>query len=85
MFIIDDLLASPARGLMFVLRKINEAVQLEREAQEKVTMAELTALHRELDEGKITEDEFDAREHVLLTRLDGPQKDHGDGSDNAGS
>ena len=85
MFIIDDLLASPARGLMFVLRKIHEAVQQEREAQEKASMTELTALHRELDEGKITEDEFDAREHVLLDRLDGMQSDDGDESDNGGS
>jgi len=85
MFIIDDLLASPALGLMFVLRKINDAVQQEREAQEKATMAELTALHRELDERKITEEEFDAREHVLLSRLDGMQKNDGDDSDNAGS
>ena len=85
MFIIDDLLASPARGLMFVLKKINEAVQKEREAQEKATMAELTALHRELDEGKITEEDFDAREQVLLTRLDGIQEDDGDDRNNAGS
>ena len=85
MFIIDDLLASPARGLMFVLKKINEAVQKEREAQEKATMAELTALHRELDEGKITEEQFDAREQVLLTRLDGMQEDDGDDRNNAGS
>ena len=85
MFIIDDLLASPARGLMFVLRKINDAVQQERDAQKKATMTELTALHRELDEGKITEDEFDAREHTLLSRLDKMQRDHGDESDNGGS
>ena len=81
MFIIDDLLASPGRGLMFVSSKINEAVQQEREAQEKAAMAELTALHRELDEGKITEEEFDAREQVLLTRLDGMQEDEGDDRD----
>ena len=85
MFIIDDLLASPVRGLMFVLRKINDAVQQERDAQKKATMTELTALHRELDEGKITEDEFDAREHTLLSRLDKMQRDDGDESDNGGS
>jgi hypothetical protein len=84
-FIIDDLLTSPGKGLMFVLRKINEAVQQEREAQGKATMAELTALHRELDEGRITEDEFDAREQVLLGRLDGLQEDGGDDSDSAAS
>ncbi len=85
MFLIDDLLASPARGLMFVLRKINDAVQQEREAQGKATMAELTALHRDLEEGRITEEDFDAREEVLLSRLDEMQKDDGDDSDNAGS
>ena len=85
MFIIDDLLASPVRGLMFVLRKINDAVQQERDAQKKATMTELAALHRELDEGKITEDEFDAREHTLLSRLDKMQRDHGDESDNGGA
>lgn len=85
MFIIDDLLTSPGKGLMFVLRKINEAVQQEREAQGKATMAELTALHRELDEGRITEEEFDAREQVLLGRLDGLQEDGGDDSDSAAS
>jgi Gas vesicle protein G len=85
MFIIDDLLASPARGLMFVLRQINDAVQQEREAQGKATMTELAALHRELDEERITEDEFDAREHVLLSRLDRMKKDDGDESDNGGS
>ena len=85
MFIIDDLLASPVRGLMFVLRKINDAVQQERDAQKKATMTELTALHRELDEGKITEDEFDTREHTLLSRLDKMQRDDGDESDNGGS
>lgn len=85
MFIIDDLLASPVRGLMFVLRKINDAVQQERDAQKKATMTELTALHRELDEGKITEDEFNTREHTLLSRLDKMQRDDGDESDNGGA
>ena len=82
MFIIDDLLASPLRGLMFVLEKINDAVQQEREAQERATMTELTALHRALDEGKITEDEFNMREQTLLGRLDRLQRDDGDESDN---
>jgi hypothetical protein len=70
MFIIDDLLAAPARGLMFVLKKIDEAVQKETEAEERAIMADLTALHRALDNGAITEEEFNAREQDLLGRLD---------------
>ena len=70
MFLIDDLMAAPVRGLMFVLEKINEAVQKELEAEERSIMADLSALHRALEGGTITEAEFDAREQVLLRRLD---------------
>jgi hypothetical protein len=78
MFIIDDLLAAPIRSLMFVLKKVNEAVQKELEAEEKAIMASLTALHRELDSGAITEEEFDAREQELLGRLEGLRTEDGD-------
>lgn len=70
MFIIDDLLAAPVRGLMFVLGKINEATQRELEAEERAAMADLTALYLALDRGTITEKEFNVREHDLLARLD---------------
>ncbi len=70
MIIIDGLLAAPLRGLMFVLEKINEAVQEEAEAEERTIMADLSALHRALDSGAISEAEFDWREQKLLDRLD---------------
>ncbi|MDR3517846.1 MAG: gas vesicle protein GvpG [Azospirillaceae bacterium] len=70
MFIIDDLLAAPMRSLIFVLKKVNQAVNTEREAQERSLMAELTALHRALDRNEITEAAFDEREQILLGRLD---------------
>jgi hypothetical protein len=70
MIIIDSLLAAPLRGLMFVLEKINETVQKEREAEEQAIMADLSALHRRLDNGTISDAEFDLREQDLLGRLD---------------
>ena len=70
MIIIDSLLAAPLRGLMFVLEKIDEAVREEAEAEERTIMADLSALHRALDSGAITEAEFDGREQKLLDRLD---------------
>lgn len=70
MIIIDSLLAAPLRGLMFVLKRIDEAVQEEVEAEERTIMADLSALHRALDSGAIAEAEFDAREQKLLDRLD---------------
>jgi len=70
MFLIDDLLAAPLHGLLFVLKKIDQAVQEEVAADERAIMAELSALHRALDTGAITQADFDAREQVLLQRLD---------------
>lgn len=70
MFLIDDLLAAPLRGLVFVLKKIDQAVQEEVALDERAIMADLSALHRALDGGAITEAEFDAREQALLQRLD---------------
>lgn len=70
MFLIDDLLLAPLRGLMFVFEKIDEAVQEEAAGDERAIMADLSSLHRALDSGTITEADFDAREQVLLNRLD---------------
>lgn len=70
MFLIDDLLGAPLRGLVFVLKKIDQAVQEEVAVDERAIMADLSTLHRTLDSGAITEAEFDAREDVLLHRLD---------------
>ncbi len=82
MIIIDSLLAAPLRGLMFVLEKIDEAVQEEAEAEERAIMADLSALHRALDSGAVTEAEFDAREQKLLDRLDRLQSEgRGDADD----
>lgn len=77
MIIIDTLLAAPLRGLMFVLEKIDEAVQKEVEGEERAVMAELSALHGALDSGAITEAEFELREQKLLDRLDGLHAESG--------
>jgi hypothetical protein len=77
MFLIDNLLAAPLRGLVFVLKKIDEAVLTELEAEELAIMADLSALHRALDSGAIAEAEFDAREQELLRRLDQLQSEDG--------
>ena len=71
MFIIDNLLAAPLRGLMFVLEKIDEAVAGRKSRRRSGRSWRISpALHRALDGGAITEAEFDAREQKLLDRLD---------------
>ncbi|MGE0235126.1 gas vesicle protein GvpG [Methylocystis sp.] len=74
-------MAAPARGLLFVLQKIDEVVQQEIEAEERAIMTDLSALHRALEVGAITEAEFDLREKKLLTRLESLR---GKGKDDAG-
>ncbi len=70
MILIDGLLAAPGRGLMFLLREIAKAAKEEQAGDERALMAELTALHRSLDRGEVSEDAFDAQEAKLLARLD---------------
>jgi hypothetical protein len=81
MLLLDDLLAAPFRGLMFILSEINKAVEAEQEAEERRIMIELAGLHRRLDEGQLTEGEFEAEEQALLSRLD---RLHGEGEVDAG-
>jgi hypothetical protein len=70
MLLIDDLLAAPLRGLFFVLREIDAAVQAERASDERRIIAELADLHRKLDSSQITEADFDVSEERLLQHLD---------------
>lgn len=70
MLLIDDLLAAPLRGLFFVLREIAEAAREEQAAERRRAMADLAELHRRLEEGEISEANFEAAEQRLLRRLE---------------
>jgi hypothetical protein len=70
MFVVDNLLMAPAKGLMFILREVAKAASEAQEDERRTVMAELAALHRALDNGEVTEDAFDAAEAKLLERLD---------------
>jgi hypothetical protein len=70
MLLIDDLLLSPIHGLLWVARKIDEAVSQEQEKEEEELQAQLRELHQRLEAGQLSEPEFEAREAELLDRLD---------------
>lgn len=70
MFLLDDLLLAPVYGLVWVFRKIHEAAQEEMAGEADAITAELSELYMRLETGQITEAEFEARERVLLDRLD---------------
>jgi hypothetical protein len=70
MFILDDILLSPMRGLTALCRKVEEAARQELENREKATMSALGELHRRLENGQISEAEFDVEETQLLEQLE---------------
>jgi len=70
MLIIDDILLSPVRGILWVFQKMYNAAREEIENESDSITAELSELYMMLETGKITESEFDTREKELLDRLD---------------
>ena len=70
MLLIDSVLTSPFRGLLFVLREVAKVVEDEKAGDERAVMSDLATLHRSLDAGELTEAAFDVREATLLARLD---------------
>ena len=70
MFLLDDILLSPVKGLAAVCRKVQEAARQDLENQEKGAMSDLGELHRRLEMGEIDENEFDAQETQLLERIE---------------
>ena len=73
MFIVDDIVMSPFKGLLFIAKEVAKAVDQAKEADRNNAMRELSELHHKLEAGEITDDEFDARESELLDLLEGDQ------------
>lgn len=70
MLIVDDILLSPIRGILWVFQEIHNAAQEEQANEAQAITAELSDLYMMLETGKITAGEFDTREKELLDRLD---------------
>ena len=69
MFLIDDVLLSPAKGMFYIFKQIHKAAEEEFLDEENVS-AELSELYMMLETGKITEEVFKNRESELLNRLE---------------
>lgn len=70
MLLVDDILASPVRGLFWIFRELHNAVQEEAVNEVENITQQLSELYMMLETGKISEAEFDERETILLDRLD---------------
>src|SRR3990172_1389856 len=70
LLLVDDLLLSPFTSLLWVFKKIHEAVQQEKAGETEAMTRSLSELYMKLETGAITEEEFAAEEKQLLDRLD---------------
>ena len=84
MFLIDDLLFAPLHGVLWVARKLDEAVSQEQEKEEEEIKARLRELYQRLESGQLEEQEFEAQEAELLDRLDAITGQAGGSEDGTG-
>jgi hypothetical protein len=69
-FIVDDALTFPARGLALLFREIHKAALQERDREADAIRAELSRLYLMLETNRLTEREFEKKEQALLDRLE---------------
>ena len=69
MLLIDDVLLSPFKGLLFVFKELAMRAQEELLDDEAVRQ-ELRETYMLLETGRISEQEFERREHKLIGRLE---------------
>ncbi|MEI6678658.1 MAG: gas vesicle protein GvpG [Mariniphaga sp.] len=68
MFLIDDLLLAPLKGVIFIAEKINEVI--EKETSDEGSIKErLMSLQLKFEMDEIDEEEYDRREDELLKLL----------------
>lgn len=70
MFILDDIVLAPIKGLQWIAREIDKAAQAELEQESEDLTRELTRLYMLLETGRLSEEEFEVREAELLERMD---------------
>jgi len=81
MFILDDILLSPARGVGWIVNQVRQAATHEFENEADAVRNELRELYMRLEAGRISEQEFNAQEGPLLKRLDRIESGNGDAND----
>jgi hypothetical protein len=74
MFLIDDILLAPLKGVLFLANKINEVI--EKETSDEGSIKErLMALQLKFEMDEIDEEEYDKREEELLQQLENIRAD----------
>jgi hypothetical protein len=73
MFLVDDILLSPVKGLMAIARKVQEIAEKDSDDHEKAILNSLSELHQLLESKSISDEDFNVRETTLLDQLDAIQ------------
>ncbi|MBI1938987.1 MAG: gas vesicle protein GvpG [Ignavibacteriales bacterium] len=73
MFLIDDILLSPLKGIIWLSEKLENFVEKELTDQDKIK-EKLMALQLQFELDEISEEDYDKQECELLVRLDEIQK-----------
>lgn len=74
MFIIDDILLAPVKGLLYIFREIQKVAEGEIEDTPEKLKKELLELQMLFETDQITEEEYSKREKEILKRLNALQK-----------
>jgi hypothetical protein len=69
MFILDDILFAPVKGLVWLCGKLNEVAEKELSDEGRIK-EELMALQLRFELDQISEQEYNQKEQELLARLD---------------
>lgn len=81
MLLLDDILLSPAKGVMWLFREIHNQAEAEQSGEVDRLRDALTDLYRMLETGVVAEEEFERREARLLSRLEALESDEDEEQD----
>lgn len=70
MLLVDDLLLSPVKGILWIFKEIHNAAQEELAHEPESIAQQLRNLYMQLETSAISEQQFENQEKVLLDRLD---------------
>ena len=70
MLLIDDILLSPFRGILWIFREIHNTAREELDNEPESIAQQLRNLYMQLETNAISEQEFEQHEKALLDRLE---------------
>ena len=75
MFIIDDILLSPIKGLLYIFKEIEKIAREEKEDTAEKLKKELLETQMLFETDQISEEEYSKKEKNVLERLNALQKE----------